>query len=184
MTDDGGYESSVRGVCWSTSPNPTVADAHTIDGTGIGSFSSTMTDLMPNTTYYVRAYATNLLYTAYGNEESFTTSESPIYTISVSANQTDGGTVDGGGTYTYGQSCSVLAIPNTNYYFDNWTENGTVVSTNATYTFIVDADRTLVANFTYNGGGDEHAYVDLGLPSGLLWATCNVGADNPEDYGD
>lgn len=34
------------------------------------------------------------------------------------------------------------------------------------------------------GGGDDHAYVDLGLPSGLLWATCNVGADNPEDYGD
>ena len=33
-------------------------------------------------------------------------------------------------------------------------------------------------------GGDEHAYVDLGLPSGLLWATCNVGADNPEEYGD
>ena len=35
-----------------------------------------------------------------------------------------------------------------------------------------------------NGGGGNHAYVDLGLPSGLLWATCNVGADNPEDYGD
>lgn len=34
------------------------------------------------------------------------------------------------------------------------------------------------------GGGDEHAYVDLGLPSGLLWATCNVGANAPEEYGD
>ena len=34
-----------------------------------------------------------------------------------------------------------------------------------------------------NGGG-SHEYVDLGLPSGLLWATCNVGADSPEDYGD
>ena len=34
------------------------------------------------------------------------------------------------------------------------------------------------------GGGDEHEYVDLGLPSGLLWATCNVGADTPEAYGD
>lgn len=31
---------------------------------------------------------------------------------------------------------------------------------------------------------DDHAYVDLGLPSGLLWATCNVGADAPEEYGD
>jgi hypothetical protein len=34
------------------------------------------------------------------------------------------------------------------------------------------------------GGGDEHEYVDLGLPSGLLWATCNVGAETPEEYGD
>ena len=34
------------------------------------------------------------------------------------------------------------------------------------------------------GGTGDHAYVDLGLPSGLLWATCNVGADSPEDYGD
>ena len=58
------------------------------------------------------------------------------------------------------------------------------VSTDATYTFTVDADRTLMANFTYNGGSGGHAYVDLGLPSGLLWATCNVGANNPEDYGD
>jgi uncharacterized protein (TIGR02145 family) len=42
----------------------------------------------------------------------------------------------------------------------------------------------LAVTGTGGGGGDEHAYVDLGLPSGLLWATCNVGADTPEDYGD
>ena len=40
-----------------------------------------------------------------------------------------------------------------------------------------------MANFTVSGSGD-HDYVDLGLPSGTLWATCNVGADSPEDYGD
>jgi hypothetical protein len=40
-------------------------------------------------------------------------------------------------------------------------------------------------SFTTSGGGSgNHEYVDLGLPSGTLWATCNVGADNPEDYGD
>ena len=54
-----------------------------------------------------------------------------------------------------------------------------MVSTDETYTFTVDASRTLVANFNL-----DHAYVDLGLPSGLLWATCNLGANNPEDYGD
>ena len=56
-----------------------------------------------------------------------------------------------------------------------------MVSTNVNYTFIVTSNRTLVANFNYDDG---HEYVDLGLPSGLLWATCNVGADSPEDYGD
>ena len=42
----------------------------------------------------------------------------------------------------------------------------------------------LAVTGTGGGGGDEHAYVDLGLPSGLLWATCNVGANAPEEYGD
>ena len=71
------------------------------------------------------------------------------YTVSVSANPTNGGTVSGGGTYTEGQSCTVTATPNANYTFTNWTENGNVVSTNANYTFTVNANRTLVANFTY-----------------------------------
>ena len=105
------------------------------------------------------------------------------FIVSVSANPTYGGTINGGGTYQQGQSCTVTATANSGYTFTNWTENGNTVSTEASYTFTVNSDRDLVANFTYNGGGD-HAYVDLGLPSGLLWATCNVGADSPEDYGD
>ena len=70
------------------------------------------------------------------------------YTISVSANPTNGGTVTGGGTYQQGQSCTVHATANTGYTFTNWTENGNVVSTNANYTFTVNSNRTLVANFT------------------------------------
>ena len=73
----------------------------------------------------------------------------PTYTVSVSANPTNGGSVSGGGTYTEGQSCTVTATPNTNYTFTNWTENGTVVSSNASYNFIVTGNRTLVAHFTY-----------------------------------
>ena len=105
------------------------------------------------------------------------------YTISVSANPSNGGTVSGGGNYQEGQSCTVTATANSNYTFTNWTENGSVVSTQANYIFTVNGNRTLMANFNYNGGG-THEYVDLGLPSGLLWATCNIGADSPEDYGD
>ena len=77
VTSDGGQPVTVRGVCWSTSPNPTVSNSHTSDGTGTGSFTSNITGLTPNTTYYVRAYATNSVGTNYGNEETFTT-QSPI----------------------------------------------------------------------------------------------------------
>jgi uncharacterized protein (TIGR02145 family) len=57
-----------RGVCWSTSPNPTTADLKTSDGTGAGSFKSEINGLTANTTYYLRAYATNIAGTAYGDQ--------------------------------------------------------------------------------------------------------------------
>ena len=70
------------------------------------------------------------------------------YTINVSANPNIGGSVTGGGTYNQGQSCTVTATPNASYTFTNWTENGNVVSTQASYTFVVNGNRNLVANFT------------------------------------
>ena len=72
VTDDGGAEITARGVCWSTNPNPTIADNHTSDSVGIGTFNSVITNLTPNIVYYVRAYATNVKGTAYGNEETYT----------------------------------------------------------------------------------------------------------------
>ena len=69
------------------------------------------------------------------------------YNITVSANPTNGGTVTGGGTYQQGQSCTVTATANSGFTFTNWTENGNVVSTQASYTFNVTGNRTLVANF-------------------------------------
>ena len=69
------------------------------------------------------------------------------YTITATAAPSNGGTVTGGGTYQQGQSCTVTATPNNGYTFINWTENGNVVSTNASYTFTVTGNRTLVANF-------------------------------------
>ena len=388
IATDGGLAITARGVCWSTSHNPTLGDSHTTDGTGMGSFTSTITDLSASTTYYVRAYATNSLVTIYGGEQSFTTEagggsggdhayvdlglpsgllwatcnvgadtpedygdyfawgetqpkdnfswmnyqycmgsfntltkycnnpdigyngftdnlttlepsddaatanwgddwrmptdeewqelyqnttvtwtqqngmdgrlftasngnslflpnagfringdlhypgtdgrywSSTLYTgssysalafcfysgaysnvyemhdvdryfgfsvrpvrcknnvIVVTANTPEGGSVSGGGTYLEGTNCTVSATANEGYIFVNWTEDGEEVSTEATYSFTVTGNRTLIANFAASGSGGDHAYVDLGLPSGLLWATCNVGAEAPEDYGD
>lgn len=74
ITSDGGASITARGVCWSTSPNPTVTlSTKTIDGTGFGAFTSNIIGLATNTTYYVKSYATNSQGTAYGNEISFTT---------------------------------------------------------------------------------------------------------------
>lgn len=67
----------VRGVCWSTEHNPTTEASHTSDGSGVGVFTSSITGLEHNTTYYVRAYATSDGGTSYGNEVSFTTLNTP-----------------------------------------------------------------------------------------------------------
>jgi len=75
VMDDGGTTVTDRGVCWSKNENPTIDDNKTEDGTGTGSFTSTVTDLEPNTTYYLRAYATNNEGTGYGSALSFTTQE-------------------------------------------------------------------------------------------------------------
>ena len=73
VTADNGSPIIARGVCWSTNPNPTIADNHTVDGTGTGSFTSVLTGLSVGVTYYVRAYATNSTGTGYGEQKSFST---------------------------------------------------------------------------------------------------------------
>ena len=78
IQDNGGVLISARGVCWSTSSNPTITNSKTNDGTGSGIFTSNITSLLPNTLYYVRAYATNSVGTAYGNQVSFTSGSTSI----------------------------------------------------------------------------------------------------------
>lgn len=110
ITSDGGADIITRGVVWSTIQSPTIAlSTKTVDGTGTGSFTSSISGLTPNTTYYVRAYATNSVGTSYGNEINFTTSsiQLPALTTTAISNisqttSTSGGTIssDGGGAVT------------------------------------------------------------------------------------
>ena len=73
ITSNGGAAVTARGVCWNTSTNPTTANSITSNGTGNGTFTSNITGLVANTTYYVRAYATNSVGTAYGNQDTIKT---------------------------------------------------------------------------------------------------------------
>ena len=92
----------------------------------------------------------NYTFTVTGNRNLVARFTYNTYTIAVSANPSNGGSVTGGGTYDHGQNCMVSATAAPGYSFSNWTENGNVVSTNASYSFSVTADHTLVANFTLN----------------------------------
>ena len=98
VTSDGGTAVTARGVCWRTSQEPTVSGRHTTDGSGTGSFTSSLTGLTPNTTYYVRAYAINNVGTGYGEELVFTTSpRTPIITANtIITNITDSSAIGGG----------------------------------------------------------------------------------------
>ena len=81
ISNDGGSEVTARGVCWSTSPSPTISNSKTTDGSGSGTFTSNLTGLLPGTAYYVRAYLTNSVETAYGSQVSFTTSSTSGSTV-------------------------------------------------------------------------------------------------------
>ena len=103
ITDDGGATITSRGVCWSMNPNPTLSNSFTSDGIGSGTFNSVINSLQNGTTYYVRAYATTSVGTAYGNEIVFTTLNIPTLstssvTLVYGKSATSGGNVtsDGG----------------------------------------------------------------------------------------
>ena len=77
ISNNGGSPVTAKGIVWSTSSNPTLASnlGSTNEGSGTGSFSSTLTNLTQNTVYYIRAYATNSIGTSYGTQKTFTSAK-------------------------------------------------------------------------------------------------------------
>ena len=138
VTSTGSSTVTARGLCWSTIAEPTTLDSKTIDGNGIGSFISSITELSPGTTYYVRAYATSSAGTIYGNQNTFTTQlTTPTVTTTAISNITSSGatgggnvTSDGGATVTARGICwSTSSNPTTtNTHTSNGTGTGSFTS--------------------------------------------------------
>lgn len=147
---------SVQSYTISTSSNP--AQGGTTTGGGVYDEGTQLTVTAQANTGYTftnwtengNVVSTNASYTfTVNNNRTLIANFTPInYTISASVNPTNSGTITGSGTYTYGSQATLLATPNFGYTFSDWTENGNVVSTSASYSFVVDGNRTLVANFT------------------------------------
>lgn len=111
VSSDQGFSITARGVCWSTVSNPTIDDAHTTNGTGMGEFNSAISGLQNSTTYHVRAYATNSKGTAYGEDKSFTTTSGTITvtTNSVTGVGPSGATCGGNATVTSDNNLPITA---------------------------------------------------------------------------
>ena len=109
VTSDGGASVSARGVCWSTNPNPTTADSHTVNGMGTGVFVSNIKGLTSGATYHVRAYAINVNGTAYGDDLDFTEGSVPPTVSTAPASQITSTTAQSGGNVTSDGGASVSA---------------------------------------------------------------------------
>lgn len=138
ITSDGGSAVTARGVCWATTADPTINNSKTSDGSGTGSFASDLSGLQPGTTYHTRAYATNSIGTAYGNDITFTTlAVRPTLTTASVSNVTftsaiSGGNITNGGGATvsergvcWGTSSGPVA---TGLHTSNGTGTGTFIS--------------------------------------------------------
>jgi uncharacterized protein (TIGR02145 family) len=111
VTSNGGGTITARGVCWGVSSLPTVAGNHTSDGTGTGVFISSITGLLPNTQYTVRAYATNSAGTAYGAQVTFTTTSGFLCGTDITVNHTAGAVAPVAKTVTYGTVNNIPGEP-------------------------------------------------------------------------
>ena len=205
VTFDGNTTVTARGFVYGTDANNLTQSVQS--GSGTGSFTKTLTGLSYGTTYYYKAYATNSGGTSYGDVRTFTTIAVYLPTVTTgsatgvsAANATLSGNVtfDGNATVTargfvYGTSANNLSqTVQSGSGTGSFTKALTGLSSSTTYYYKAYATNTAgtaygdVMTFTTTastGTVNGHDWVDLGLPSGTRWATCNVGASTPTAYG-
>ena len=156
ITADWGDAVTDRGICWNTNSNPTIYDSHTTSGTGTGTFTSNLTGLIANTTYYIRAYAINSAGISYGNELSFSTSATPSFLI---------GQIYGGGKIFYidGTGNHGLIAAPSNLQSAKWGCFGTAISGTSTAVGTGQANTTLIVNGCNDAGVAARLCYDLVL---------------------
>lgn len=178
LTQTGGSSVTAAGFCWSTTPNPTLADSNLTVGPVSADFISTISDLTANTTYYLRAYATNAEGTAYGNEQVFTTTSIQLaslgsttvsdilYTTATSTSQVRS---DGGTTVTQRGFCWSTKTNPTTDNFKAAIESGTG-SYSTTLTGLVPNTTYYIRSYIINANGtfygEQQTFTTL-EPSGL-----------------
>ena len=189
ITKDGGAAVTERGVCWGTTSSPTISGSHTSDANGVGSFTSNLTGLTPNTLYHVRAYATNKVGTAYGNEVTFTTTPIVVPTVTTTivssitlTTAVSGGNItsDGNGAITARGVCwATTSTPTTtNSLTTDSTGTGSFIS-NLTgllpaTTYYVRAYATNSAGTAY--GNEVSFTTTLGAPTNISATAGNAQA--------
>ena len=146
VDDEGSSPVIESGICWGTGLNPDINNSHTtVNYNGLGNYSAETTDLTQGETYHIRAYAKNRdNYIGYSADMVLEMKE--IFTVSVSADPSEGGILSGGGPYFVGETCTVTAEPRTGYRFQYWTIDNTMVL-ESTYSFTVTSNVSLVAHF-------------------------------------
>jgi uncharacterized protein (TIGR02145 family) len=200
ITNDGGATVTARGICYSTTINPTIANSIIAGGTGSGSFASNLTGLITGTTYYIRAFATNSVGTAYGNMISITTLALPTITTTTvtsitSTTALSGGNItnDGGATVTARGICySTTTNPTTaNSIIAGGTGSGSFISnltglTSGT-TYYIRAFATNSVGISY---GNQISFITLALPTitttaatALTSTTASSGGNITNDGG-
>lgn len=157
VTFDGNTTVTARGVCWSTTPGPTIQNTHTNEGPGVEEFVSTIPDLTPSMTYYIRAYATNTSGTGYGDELTFTTL--PPTDLSVNL-------IRGGPTSTLPEAIPVQITG----------ENASPYTTNlAAWTGNYQAPQSFYDQGTYKNDPDNWSNISGSSSTGSRWSNPSPG---------